>query len=97
MNYLTLEDIKRQCVINLEYTDEDAYLTALGDAAEDIVEKTVNKPLTEIIEENNGNFPSTLRHAIKMLVEYLYSNRGSDQTEIPKSFYYLCQLYRFYD
>lgn len=96
MKYLTLEQIKHQCVIDSYYTGDDEYLEALGDTCEEIVERQVNQSLDDIIAENDGKLPMPLVHAMKMLVEYLYSNRGGEDVQIPEAFYYMCHLYRSY-
>ena len=48
MNYITLEEIKKQCIIDPEFTEDDAYLEALGDAAEEKVNEHVGFTLDEI-------------------------------------------------
>lgn len=96
MNYLTLEMLHRQCVIDDDFTEDDEYLEALGDTAEEIVEKQIGMSLTEVLEDNSDKMPAPLVHAMKMIVEYLYNNRGSGETEIPDAFYYMCSLYRCY-
>lgn len=96
MKYLTIEDIKRQCIIDSDFTDDDNYLEALGDAAEEMVEKQVNQSLDDIYTANDGKMPSPLVHAMRMMVEYLYANRGGEDIQIPQAFYYFCQLYRNY-
>jgi len=96
MRYLTLEDIKRQLVINEDFTDDDALLESLGDTAEEIVEQQIDCDLDVVVENNNNQLPAPLRHAMKMLVEYFYDNRGSDDTVIPESVFYMQKLYRNY-
>ncbi len=97
MQYLTVEQIKKQCVIDADFHDDDEYLEALGDTAEEIVEQQIDKSLVDVVSDNNGTLPAPLRHAMKMLVEYLYNNRGSDESDIPEAFYYMCKLYRSYN
>lgn len=88
--------LKKQCVIDEDFEDDNEYLEALGDTAEEIVEKQIGQSLLDVLEDNDEKMPSPLIHAMKMLVEYLYNNRGSDTTEIPNAFYYMCSLYRCY-
>lgn len=96
VNYLTLKDIKQQLVIEEDYTQDDQYLEALGDTCEELVEQQINKKLTDVLEENNNVLPAPLKHAIKLIIEYFYDNRGSGDNSIPDSFYYICALYRNY-
>lgn len=96
MKYLTLEQIKHQCVIDQDFIDDDAYLEALGDTAEEIVERQVNQSLDDIYSSNDAQMPAPILHAMKLIVEYLYANRGGEDVEIPKAFYYMCSLYRAY-
>ena len=96
MKYLNTDIIKKQLNIDDYFTDDDIYLEALGETAEDIVEKQVNEDLCDIAARNNGILPPALKHAMKMLVEYLYNNRGSDDTKIPDAFYDMIKLYRNY-
>lgn len=96
MNYLTLSMLKQQLVISDDFDDDDEYLEALGDTAEELVEQQIDKSLVAVLEDNNGHMPAPLLHACKMIVEYLYDNRGSSDSEIPSAFYYMCALYRNY-
>lgn len=96
MNYLTLEDIKNQIVMDIDYTDEDQYLESLGDTAESLVEKQINDKLCDVAAKHDGKLPSPLIHAMKMIVEYLYDNRGSADNDIPNAYFYMCKLYRNY-
>lgn len=96
MKYITLEAIKQQLNIDDYFTEDDEYLDALGDTAEELVEQQVNADLYDVLSKNNGTLPAPLKHAMKMIVEYLYDNRGSNDNEIPKAFYYMCGLYRNY-
>lgn len=96
MRYLTLTDIKQQLNINADFTEDDVYLNALGETAEDIVEQQIDCDLDVVVAGNNSYLPTPLKHAMKMLVEYFYDNRGSDDIEIPDSVFYLQKLYRHY-
>jgi uncharacterized phage protein (predicted DNA packaging) len=94
MNYLTLNELKKQCVIDLDFHDDDEYLESLGDAAEELVQRHINTLLSDVAAKHDGNLPAPLKHAIKMIVEYFYNNRGSDSTTIPEAYFYMCNMYR---
>lgn len=96
MKYLTIEAIKQQLIIDNDFNEDDELLTALGETAEELVEQQIDADLTDVITNNNGTLPAPLKHAMKMMVEYLYNDRGSGETEIPKAFFYMCHLYRNY-
>lgn len=96
MEYLTLDEIKQQLIIDQSFTDDDTYLTALGDTAEAMVAKQLDKTLEDVVSENDGELPATLKHAMKLLIEYFYDNRGSGNNQIPDAFFYICSMYRNY-
>lgn len=96
MRYLTLNEIKTQIVLNSEYTDEDEYLTHIGETAEEFVEQLVNQNLDETVAEN-GDLPKPLKQAMLIYCDYLYSTaRGSSGTdhEVPNAVYTMIKLYR---
>lgn len=98
-NYLTLEEIKKQCVIESDFTEDDNFLLALGDSAEDFVEQIIDCPLYEL-EATKGELPATIRHALRMMVDYFYSTeRGGsgNNNEIPDAVTLMCKLYRQYN
>lgn len=96
MEYLTLDEIKQQLIIDQSFTDDDTYLTALGDTAEAMVAKQLDKTLEDVVSENDGELPATLKHAMLLLIEYFYDNRGSGDNQIPDAFFYICSMYRNY-
>ena len=96
MQYLTLEQIKKQCNIDAAFEDDDNFLEMLGDAAEDMTAQLLDCDLTEIYAEN-GEMPATIMHAMRILVDYFYSvNRGSssESIDIPNAVYTMLKLYR---
>ena len=95
MNYISLQEIKKQCLIDQDFTEDDSYLEALGDAAEEKVNEHVGFTLDEIVAENGG-LPATLRLAMLLFVSYMYDNRGIEDKEIPRAFASLCQAYVIY-
>lgn len=98
MQYLTLEEIKRQCNIDLDWNGDDAYLEMIGDSSEDLAAQILCCSLDEI-EAEYGELPASIRHALRMLVDYFYSvNRGSadESKEIPEAVYVILKLFRTY-
>ena len=67
MTYLNLELIKNH--LNLQnFSDDDTYLQHLGSAVEFVVERDIDKKLTTIAQENGGELPPSLLHAMLLLV-----------------------------
>lgn len=99
MNYLNLELIKNH--LNLQdFSDDDKYLQHLGSAVEFVVERDIDKKLSKIAEENGGEFPPSLLHAMLLLLGSYYANREnisySSCVEVPKTYAYILDLYRSY-
>ena len=99
MTYLTLAEIKKHLNIDSVFTDDDTYLEALGDAAEEVISRYIDQPLSLLADDNN-NIPKPLIFAALLWIGTIYNNRESVSTinmnEVPQSFEYLCQLYRNY-
>ena len=99
MTYLNLELIKNH--LNLQnFSDDDKYLQHLGSAVEFVVEKDIDKKLTTIAQENGGELPPSLLHAMLLLLGSYYANRENISyascVEVPKTYQYICDLYRCY-
>lgn len=99
MTYLNLELIKTH--LNLQnFSDDDKYLQHLGSAVEFVVERDIDKKLSKIAEENGGEFPPSLLHAMLLLLGTYYANRENISyascVEVPKTYAYICDLYRCY-
>ena len=99
MTYLNLELIKNH--LNLQnFSDDDTYLQHLGSAVEFVVERDIDKKLSKIAEENGGEFPPSLLHAMLLLLGSYYANRENISyascVEVPKTYQYICDLYRSY-
>ena len=99
MTYLNLELIKNH--LNLQnFSDDDTYLQHLGSAVEFVVERDIDKKLSKIAEENGGEFPPSLLHAMLLLLGTYYANRENISyascVEVPKTYAYICDLYRCY-
>lgn len=97
MNYITLEQIKKQLRIDELFADDDELLEGLGDAAESFLEAHLNVSLDDVTAENSGDLPKALVQALLMYVSYLYDNDGSGETrEIPNAFWVLCKPWQNY-
>ncbi len=99
MTYLNLELIKNH--LNLQnFSDDDKYLQHLGSAVEFVVERDIDKKLSKIAEENGGELPPSLLHAMLLLLGTYYANRENISyascVEVPKTYAYICDLYRCY-
>jgi len=97
MNYLSLEDIKRQCRIDASWTEDDDLLEGLGDAAESFTEAHLNNSLEEITAQNSGELPSSIYRAMLLLVSYYYDNDGSgDQRPLPQAYFIMVKPWQKY-
>ena len=98
MKYLTLSEIKKQCVVDLDYHEDDQLLEMIGNSAEELTEQLLDRSLDELCA-SNGDLPAGLRHALRMLVDYFYScQRGSGESapDIPTAIQMMIKLYRSY-
>ena len=96
MKYLSLDLIKKQCIVDEDFEEDDGYLLYLGDVAEQLVEKDIDCSLEEVAEEQ-GHLPAPLLQAALMYVDFLYGgDRGStgNEVQIPPAIRRVCQLYR---
>ena len=99
MGYLALADIKKHLNIDAAFTDDDDYLTSLGTAAEDVVSKYIDYPLSQL-QDASGDIPRALKFAMLLWIGTIYSVRESistsSMTTVPHSLELLCDLYRDY-
>lgn len=96
MNYLTLDEIKRQCNIDLEYTGDDEYLELIGQSVEDITANLLDTSLDDLCA-NYGELPAGVRHCMRMLCDYTYSQQrgsSSESNDIPNAVMTILKLYR---
>ena len=100
MTYLTLAQIKKHLNIDADFTDDDVYITSLGDVAEQIVSKHVQYNLSQLAQDNGGTLPAPIVHACLLFIGNLYMNRESvsavSLNNIPFSYEYLIGLYKNY-
>ncbi len=96
-----LDFVKKHLNIDKNFTDDDIYLEQLAIVAIDIIEKHLNVSIGKLsIEYANGDIPTTLQHAILLLIGHLYNNREattySSATELPLGYTYILDLYKNY-
>ena len=96
MNYLTLDEIKKQSNIDLEYHGDDDFLEMIGDAAEDFVSAMLDCSFDELVADN-GELPASIRHSLRMMTDYYYSQQrgsSSESIDIPSAVTQMLKLYR---
>lgn len=101
LRFLTLAQMKTQCRIDADITDEDDYLNQLGEVAEEAVENDLNRKLyatdDEIPETDTTGIVVTVRHkqAMLLMVGQFYENREvtSELTmkEVPLAYNHLIE------
>lgn len=99
MTYLTLSDLKKHLNLDSAFTDDDAYITALGTAAEEATAKYIDLPLTQL-EDANHKLPQALVQGIMLLVGEWYAVReavsAASFSTVPLAYEFLCALYHDY-
>ena len=97
--YITLCEAKKHLLIDNSFKDDDEYILALIDAAEEAVSINLCVPLDSIAE--GGEIPPSVKAAILLLIGNFYANRepvvtGTIKTTIPYSYDYLISLNKNY-
>jgi uncharacterized phage protein (predicted DNA packaging) len=72
--YITIEDLKKH--LNVDHSEDDAYIEELAEVAEDAVAEYLNRPLTDFVDDA-GVLKASVRHAIRLLVGTWYASRES--------------------
>ena len=72
--YITVEDLKKH--LNVDHSEDDAYIEELAEVAEDAVAEYLNRPLAAFVD-GAGTLKASVRHAIRLLVGTWYANRES--------------------
>lgn len=103
MSLLTLDEIKQQCRVEPDFTDDDVLLTAIGDAAQTRTETRINRKLYAEAEPGMDPeglvLPDDVKQAMLLLVGYWYENRVTvndfEQSEAPLAYNWLVDPYRY--
>ena len=98
--YLQLNQIKKHLNIDEDFKNDDEYLLQLAQAAQNVVEVHLDRPL-DSLENEEGNLPSSLIQAMLLLVGTWYANRESvsfaSNSVLPHSYDYIIALYKNYN
>ena len=98
--YLALDLVKHHLNLESSFTEDDQYIMALIDVAEQAVKVHVNEDLETIAEKNGGCIPTPIFQAMLLQIGNLYQNReivGAKTTALPFGYQYLIDLYRNYN
>lgn len=99
MTYLVLADIKKHLNVDTSFTDDDTYISALGTAAEEAVEKYIDYPLSQL-EDSTKKLPQSVIQAMYLLIGTWYNTRESvsntNTSVVPHAFEFLCSLHQDY-
>lgn len=99
---MTLEDAKKHLNVEIDFTEDDAYIQTLVDTAEDVVVRSldVKDEETHPIRTEDGRLVRPLEQAQKLLVGTWYANRESvtfgAAKELPHAYQMLLDLYHDY-
>ena len=98
--YLQLNQIKKHLNIDEDFHSDDEYLVELAQAAQNVVEVHLDRPLDRLVNEE-GNLPSSLIQAMLLLVGTWYANRESvsfaSNSVLHHSYDYIIALYKNYN
>ena len=96
--YVTLYEAKKHLLVDNSFNDDDEYILALIDIAEEAVSININIPLDSITV--GGELPPAVKAAILLLVGNLYANiepvAFTSVNKVPYTFDYLISLYKNY-
>jgi uncharacterized phage protein (predicted DNA packaging) len=96
MEYVTVEELKKH--LNIDFSDDDAYLADILKVAMLSIETTIKTPLEEHVKD--GEFNPMLKHAIKILAGNFYANREpvsfATPSVIPYTLNYLIRPFKKY-
>ena len=98
--YLQLNQIKKHLNIDEDFKSDDEYLLQLAQAAQNVVEVHLDRPL-DSLENEEGYIPSSLTQAMLLLIGTWYASRESvsfaSNSVLPHSYDYIIALYKNYN
>lgn len=96
--YITLEEAKKHLLVDPDFNEDNEYIQALINTAEEAVSLNINTKLTAIAD--GGELPSSVKSAVLLLIGNLYANREpvayTAVNKVPYTFDYLIALNKNY-
>ncbi|MFP7605625.1 head-tail connector protein [Serratia quinivorans] len=102
---LTRDEIKAQCKLEPDFTDEDALLDLLGQAVQTRTETYLNRTLyapDSPIPESDPDglhLPADIKMGMLLLVTHYYENRSAvsdfEKTDLPMGYVWFVGPYRY--
>ena len=96
--YITLEEAKKHLLVDPDFNEDNEYIQALINTAEEAVALNINTKLTAIAD--GGELPSSVKSAVLLLIGNLYANREpvayTAVNKVPYTFDYLIALNKNY-
>lgn len=100
MQILDIERVKRHLNIPFEITEDDMYIKDLIAVSQEVTETYLDRSLEDISEENGGQIPEPILHAILLEIGTLYLNREATAavniSEVPMTYKFLLSRYKKY-
>lgn len=100
MKHVSLELVKSHINVENSFTDDDAYITSLIEAAEAVVSNDICEDLEDLAQKNGGDVPAGLRQCILLMVGNFYANREpvafAQCSEVPLAYKHIVSQYRNY-
>lgn len=98
--YISLDEAKKQCNIDLEYTGDDDLITDIILDVEDISASDLCIPLADL--EVDDKLPRTIIRAMLLLIASYYKNRenevnNGESAQLENGYRRLISNYRKYD
>lgn len=99
--YVALDKIKTHLNIDKDFVEDDNYLMSLSEVAECVVERHIGYKFSKLMEDNDGQLPMPIQHAMLLFIGTMYANRESvtfgSANVLPHAYDYILQLFENYD
>lgn len=73
--YVTLKEARAHLQLDDYFHDDDALIEQYVRAAENALEKRVNRPLSDLIDRRTGELQASTKEAVLLLVGHFYNQR----------------------